>query len=549
MTDLWTSASVDVEAENLDRHLTSARIASAAVWPFLAAATSEVEYTNRKALAADRIDRVAAAVAENDPALFSVVRASLEDGFDQDFAVLHADRVATAKIEATKTRARKMAEASIRRQAEREALDKVLAAGLDNLGDAKAEPFGEAEEDKEAAEKTAAFDPIKSGFIRCNSCKNEFRRPKEFSGNGRCPKCKSSDLKSNASLSTTAGDLDTCAHCGKSIEDDDGTWYHTESMQTRCDGDDDEEGIGWGDLVRQAEPKTSAKTAAFPPAKDGNPFGSKKPADDGDAGAPDHNADQQGGSWQCPQCGSANAYTQGGVDLDEALKAKQPIQCGDCKQVDSTGGSAGTQDANGAPKQDQPSPGAPPVHASRHPFVSTSTNTSGGQGVTVTYVSTTHPLVTATGSGNPYADANPYTQTGTPDDQMDGPAAPPPPAAANPETTRPRVMPAETTPAPTSAPAAGATGPGADTTPASPPPPKKAAGLGFTSAAFKTAASGELSNSDIPKDHPVQPTNSNGLGVATCGNCGLSWDDSKSTSMTPAPSGRCPFEAYHKEES
>lgn len=32
---------------------------------------------------------------------------------------------------------------------------------------------------------------------------------------------------------------------------------------------------------------------------------------------------------------------------------------------------------------------------------------------------------------------------------------------------------------------------------------------------------------------------------ATDGACGLTWDDSIVTSMTPAPSGRCPFEAFH----
>jgi hypothetical protein len=34
--------------------------------------------------------------------------------------------------------------------------------------------------------------------------------------------------------------------------------------------------------------------------------------------------------------------------------------------------------------------------------------------------------------------------------------------------------------------------------------------------------------------------------LATCGHCGLTWDDSISTSYTPAPSGRCPFEYFHK---
>lgn len=35
--------------------------------------------------------------------------------------------------------------------------------------------------------------------------------------------------------------------------------------------------------------------------------------------------------------------------------------------------------------------------------------------------------------------------------------------------------------------------------------------------------------------------------ATVCGNCGRAWDDSISTSMTPAPSGRCPFEYEHEE--
>jgi hypothetical protein len=31
---------------------------------------------------------------------------------------------------------------------------------------------------------------------------------------------------------------------------------------------------------------------------------------------------------------------------------------------------------------------------------------------------------------------------------------------------------------------------------------------------------------------------------STCGTCGRSWDDTKSTGLTPTPSGRCPFEYF-----
>lgn len=35
--------------------------------------------------------------------------------------------------------------------------------------------------------------------------------------------------------------------------------------------------------------------------------------------------------------------------------------------------------------------------------------------------------------------------------------------------------------------------------------------------------------------------------MATCGTCGLTWNDVIPSSLTPAPSGRCPFEYIHEE--
>jgi len=37
----------------------------------------------------------------------------------------------------------------------------------------------------------------------------------------------------------------------------------------------------------------------------------------------------------------------------------------------------------------------------------------------------------------------------------------------------------------------------------------------------------------------------NAKDLATCGTCKRSWDDGISTSITPTPSGRCPFEYFH----
>jgi hypothetical protein len=53
----------------------------------------------------------------------------------------------------------------------------------------------------------------------------------------------------------------------------------------------------------------------------------------------------------------------------------------------------------------------------------------------------------------------------------------------------------------------------------------------------------------IPADFPVQPLSARQAcecpTAAICGHCGLSWDDGKITSLTPAPGGRCPFESFH----
>jgi hypothetical protein len=54
----------------------------------------------------------------------------------------------------------------------------------------------------------------------------------------------------------------------------------------------------------------------------------------------------------------------------------------------------------------------------------------------------------------------------------------------------------------------------------------------------------------IPKTFAVQPLNprqvKSAIDPATCGTCGLTWDDGIITSWTPAPAARCPFEHYHK---
>lgn len=55
----------------------------------------------------------------------------------------------------------------------------------------------------------------------------------------------------------------------------------------------------------------------------------------------------------------------------------------------------------------------------------------------------------------------------------------------------------------------------------------------------------------VPEDFPVAvlaPDEAAGDRVR-CGRCERSWDDAVATAYTPAPGGRCPFEAFHGEAS
>jgi hypothetical protein len=53
--------------------------------------------------------------------------------------------------------------------------------------------------------------------------------------------------------------------------------------------------------------------------------------------------------------------------------------------------------------------------------------------------------------------------------------------------------------------------------------------------------------SKVPDDFPVKVLgpDDGATDLKTCGGCGRSWDDAVSTTYTPAPAARCPFEYYH----
>jgi hypothetical protein len=48
--------------------------------------------------------------------------------------------------------------------------------------------------------------------------------------------------------------------------------------------------------------------------------------------------------------------------------------------------------------------------------------------------------------------------------------------------------------------------------------------------------------SDVVRLDPSDPK------ATVCGTCNRAWDDSISTSLTPTPAGRCPFEYEHESE-
>ncbi len=95
MTDLWTEASRDVEAENAFRRTSSAKLSVTSFWPFLAAAESEADFENRLALVGERIE-----TAVPDDALRAETVASLRE----DYRLMVASRPKTAveAVEASK---------------------------------------------------------------------------------------------------------------------------------------------------------------------------------------------------------------------------------------------------------------------------------------------------------------------------------------------------------------------------------------------------------------------------------------------------------------
>lgn len=88
--NLWDEASRDVESENHLRTMAVAKAASAGIWKFLALASSQEEYENRKALSIESLVRVA-----NKSGL---VAQDLLDSYDKQFRLLREAKDFTVEI-------------------------------------------------------------------------------------------------------------------------------------------------------------------------------------------------------------------------------------------------------------------------------------------------------------------------------------------------------------------------------------------------------------------------------------------------------------------
>src|SRR4051794_36569021 len=95
MSDLWTEASRDHDAELHDRRLAVIRIKASSVWPFLAAAKSRDEYVARFTLAADSLRRCVAEVVGDGPE-FASLYDDVAQSFDADYDTLATARDAEA---------------------------------------------------------------------------------------------------------------------------------------------------------------------------------------------------------------------------------------------------------------------------------------------------------------------------------------------------------------------------------------------------------------------------------------------------------------------
>lgn len=100
MSDMWSIASTDVESEQRERLIATARIACAQHFAFASEASSAGEFDDRLSLVADKVESVIARLTTADPTLFPIVHAAVLESWDDDFASLTEARQVEARKQA-----------------------------------------------------------------------------------------------------------------------------------------------------------------------------------------------------------------------------------------------------------------------------------------------------------------------------------------------------------------------------------------------------------------------------------------------------------------
>ncbi len=208
--DMWTTASADLEGERGERLLAVARVRCSGLWPFLAGASSETEYDQRRALVAERVEAACDGISPRDPVLVDQVLT----GLDADFRALHAARAperdlarqvstelerrtaaATRSAHAAALRSRVVRATILRRQSDEQRPDppQDADAAQDPEAAASAELLQQPEPLSMGAPRTAAW-PYGSGAndVDCPKCGGTGEMPAQYLGRehrGQAPDC------------------------------------------------------------------------------------------------------------------------------------------------------------------------------------------------------------------------------------------------------------------------------------------------------------------------------------------------------------------------
>lgn len=229
MTNLWIEATHDHDAERRDDMIRVATIATAEHLGFVLQAESKDDFDDRVALVADQVERKIASLTHNDPAMFPIVHQAVLADWERDFDVIDEQR----KAETQRRNARRAYERQVARGKQAMA---VSAAGgktaatdtSDGFYDDYAHRPGQADSSMDPTTVTVScpehgefkvtvtgadqnvycptchqrVSSLKTANVECNSCGHDFtRNPNSksfYKGEMKCPKCKSTDLKTAA---------------------------------------------------------------------------------------------------------------------------------------------------------------------------------------------------------------------------------------------------------------------------------------------------------------------------------------------------------------